>query len=230
MEIVCLQLDRLPAGDAMRLRAADLLDTLHNAMFVEVEENCALCLKIHLELQRAFRPALEPKIQRFFDFVKQVILLFVHAVYHLSTEHQLILRPSKAPLVDPTSWNRFTPHTRYARVMTVLNEPRESSILTVHRQETHVHIGRKTMCTFMMLRTVVSMQLYSSAALTYGSTFPAHIPGGFQTNGHPLPDFRPGIRSFKVLCDVPSQGKPLFTQNIRCCHGLWKLKVHFQGH
>ena len=100
MEIACLQIHRLPAGDAMRLRAADLLDTLHNAMFVEVEENCALCLKIHLELQRAFRPALEPKIQRFFDFVKQVMLFYLSMQL---TIFQLSIRPSRAPLVGTGS-------------------------------------------------------------------------------------------------------------------------------
>ena len=70
MVTVCIC--RLPIGDVLRPKVVDLLETICNAMFVDNEDNCLLCLKIHQDLHRAFRPALESKINRFLEFAKQV--------------------------------------------------------------------------------------------------------------------------------------------------------------
>ena len=63
---------RLPSGEVLRPKAPELMDFVHNAMCFDNEENALLCLRICFDLHRTFRPALENKIKRFLDWVKQV--------------------------------------------------------------------------------------------------------------------------------------------------------------
>ena len=72
---LCCRICRLPVGEVLRPRAAQLMDLACNTLYVDKEDNVALCLKLAIELHRNFRNILEPKAPVLMEFVKQVCQL-----------------------------------------------------------------------------------------------------------------------------------------------------------
>lgn len=67
-------LNRLPHSEVLRLFVQDLLKLSMHVLACDNEENGLICLRIIFDLHKNFRPALEPDVQQFLDFVHKVRL------------------------------------------------------------------------------------------------------------------------------------------------------------
>lgn len=65
-------LNRLPHSEVLRLFVQDLLKLSMHVLACDNEENGLICLRIIFDLHKNFRPALEPDVQQFLDFVREV--------------------------------------------------------------------------------------------------------------------------------------------------------------
>jgi len=67
-------LNRLPHSEVLRPFVHDLLKLSMHVLACDNEENGLICLRIIFDLHKNFRPALEPDVQQFLDFVHKVRL------------------------------------------------------------------------------------------------------------------------------------------------------------
>lgn len=65
-------LNRLPHSEVIRPFVQDLLKLSMHVLGSDNEENGLICLRIIFDLHKNFRPALEPEVQPFLDFVCKV--------------------------------------------------------------------------------------------------------------------------------------------------------------
>lgn len=65
-------LNRLPHSEVLRLFVQDLLKLSMHVLACDNEENGLICLRIIFDLHKNFRPALEPDVQQFLDFVREI--------------------------------------------------------------------------------------------------------------------------------------------------------------
>lgn len=65
-------LNRLPHSEVLRPFVQDLLKLSMHVLACDNEENGLICLRIIFDLHKNFRPALEPDVQQFLDFVHKV--------------------------------------------------------------------------------------------------------------------------------------------------------------
>ena len=66
-------LNRLPHSEVIKPFLQDLLKLLMHILTTDNEENGLICLRIIFDLHRSFRPALEPEVQPFLEFVCKVM-------------------------------------------------------------------------------------------------------------------------------------------------------------
>jgi transformation/transcription domain-associated protein len=69
-------LNRLPHSEVIRPFVQDLLKLSMHVLTSDNEENGLICLRIIFDLHKNFRPALEPEVQPFLDFVQKVIFTY----------------------------------------------------------------------------------------------------------------------------------------------------------
>lgn len=65
-------LHRLPTNDALRPYIKTILSLTLKLLEIDNEENVLVCLKIIIELHKQYRPAFNPEIQHFLQFVKTI--------------------------------------------------------------------------------------------------------------------------------------------------------------
>lgn len=65
-------LHRLPTNDALRPYIKAILSLTLRLLEKDNEENVLVCLKIIIELHKQYRPAFNPEIQHFLQFVKSI--------------------------------------------------------------------------------------------------------------------------------------------------------------
>lgn len=70
-------LNRLPHSEVIRPSVQELLKLSMHVLGSDNEENGLICLRIIFDLHKNFRPALEPEVQPFLDFVCKVRHFFV---------------------------------------------------------------------------------------------------------------------------------------------------------
>lgn len=210
---------RLPPGDVLRTKALDLLEMIYTTMFIENEDNCLLCLKIHQDLHRAYRPALDSKIHRFLEFAKQVSFFskdfFIwhycmsfllpwktNSMSNFVTRFMAISRHSCAIFdtikwiyaseIPPLKiWSQLT-YTKFAQIF-------RSSVINCVIYANFLFCFENVYLIIWLW--IFTRQVYMCVGQTYTACFPS--PGSTNPNQG---DFRPGTRSFKVIIEVPMQG------------------------
>jgi transformation/transcription domain-associated protein len=63
---------RLPQTETLKEYAPDLCKMLMRLLRVENEDNAVVCVKIIIDLHRAFKYALEDQVQPFLDIVQEI--------------------------------------------------------------------------------------------------------------------------------------------------------------
>uniref|UniRef100_A0A7I4F837 Non-specific serine/threonine protein kinase n=1 Tax=Physcomitrium patens TaxID=3218 RepID=A0A7I4F837_PHYPA len=79
-------LNRLPHSEVLRLFVQDLLKLSMHVLACDNEENGLICLRIIFDLHKNFRPALEPDVQQFLDFVREIYQNFRATVTYFFEE------------------------------------------------------------------------------------------------------------------------------------------------
>jgi transformation/transcription domain-associated protein len=122
-------LNRLPHSEVIRPFVQDLLKLSMHVLTSDNEENGLICLRIIFDLHKNFRPALEPEVQPFLDFVQKIYQNFKSTVTYFfddtsvadaqlaAAQHNMGYLGQRPPTGGPMP-GQLNPSTRSFKVVT----------------------------------------------------------------------------------------------------------------
>ncbi|XP_072179557.1 transformation/transcription domain-associated protein-like [Diadema setosum] len=102
-------LHRMPTNELLRQFVRQILELMFSLLETENEENVLVCLKIIIELHKYYRPAMQPEVQHFLQFVKTV---YKDIQVNMKTYFLDVIPGTPAP--DPMNIQLFVDRTGFS--------------------------------------------------------------------------------------------------------------------